>query len=85
MQDFKHALRNALITQFKIDRGSLDDGIGLFSGGLLDSLSVMDLVCFVESKIGQAVPPADITLENFDSIEKIAAFVRTLTNEGLNT
>lgn len=85
MNDLKQALRTELVTQFRVDRDSLDDNTGLFSSGLIDSLSVMDLVCFVEGEIGQAVPPADITLENFDSIARIVAFAHTLTSEGTST
>jgi len=82
MNDFRQTLHTALITQFRVDRTRLDDNTGLFSTGLIDSLSVMDLVCFVEGAIGQAVPPTDITLENFDSIARIVAFAQTLTGTG---
>jgi acyl carrier protein len=77
MNDFKQALRTALVTQFRVNRDRLDDDTGLFSGGLIDSLSVMDLVGFVEGRIGRVVPPADITMENFDSISRIVAYVQT--------
>ncbi len=80
MTDLKHALRAALVTRFRIDASKLDEDTRLFSGGLIDSLSVMDLVTFVESEIGQPVPPAAITLENFDSIARIAAFAQILTS-----
>lgn len=79
MNDLQQTLRTALVTQFGLDRATLDDNTGLFSRGLIDSLSVMDLVFFVEREIGQAVPPANITLENFDSIARIVAFARILT------
>jgi acyl carrier protein len=82
MNGLRQALRAALVTQFRLDLATLDDNTGLFSRGLIDSLSVMDLVFFVESQIGQAVPPADITLENFDSIARIVAFAHTLTGAG---
>ncbi len=82
MNDFKQTLRTALVTQFRVERDRLDDNARLFSSGLIDSLSVLNLVCFVESEIGQAVPPTDITLENFDSIAQILTFVQTLTGKG---
>lgn len=79
MEDLKQALRTALIVQFKLDGNSIDDDTALFSSGLIDSLSVIDLVCFVEGKIGHSVPPSAITLENFDSIAKIAMYTDALT------
>jgi D-alanine--poly(phosphoribitol) ligase subunit 2 len=85
MNDLKQTLRIALVTQFKVDRDSLDDNTELFSSGLIDSLSVMDLVCFVEREIGHSVPPADITLENFNSVSRIVAFAHTLIGTGNGT
>jgi acyl carrier protein len=85
VNDLKEALRTVLVTQFRIDRNSLDDNTGLFSGGLIDSLSVMDLVCFVEGQIGKAITPTEITLENFDSIARIIAFAHKLTGAEKNS
>lgn len=81
MDKLKHALRAALATQFRVDRDCLNDDTKLFSSGLIDSLSVIDLVCFVESKIGHAIPPSDITLENFDSVARIIVFAETITGK----
>jgi len=82
MNDLRQALRAALVTQFRVERGRLDDDTALFSSGLIDSLTVMDLVCFVESQIGRSVPPGDITLQNFDSIARIVAFANALHAAG---
>lgn len=84
MNHLKQALRSALVTHFRIDRGSLDDDTTLFSSGLIDSLSVMELVSFVERTIGEMVPLAEITLENFDSVNRIVRFAETLTSAGRN-
>jgi len=81
MQDLGGALRRALATRFGV-RVGLDDDTGLFSGGLIDSLSVIELVSFVEGEIGCAIPPADITLENFDSINRIVRFAEALASAG---
>jgi acyl carrier protein len=80
--DLKEALRTALVTQFRVDRRTLDDDTGLFSQGLIDSLSVMDLVAFVEGKIGRPIDPAHITLENFDSVARIVRYVGTIDGAG---
>jgi acyl carrier protein len=82
MKDLRQTLRTALVTQFRVDRVRLDDDTGLFSSGLIDSLSVMDLVCLVEGEIGCAILPAAITLENFDSINRIVYFAGTLASVG---
>lgn len=77
MADLRGALRRALATRFGVPDG-LGDDAGLFSGGLIDSLSVMDLVNFVETEIGCRIPPADIALENFDSVERIVRYAEAL-------
>ena len=48
----------------------------LFSTGLLDSLAMMNIIAFVEEKAGFDVRPADVTLENFDTVQRIADYVR---------
>lgn len=80
MDELKKALRRALIGRFGV-KGKLEDDTRLFSEGLIDSLSVMDLVGFVEEQLGCAIPPAEITLENFDSIDRIARFGEKLSGK----
>jgi acyl carrier protein len=46
----------------------------LFTSSLLDSLSLVDLIVFVESQIGTRIDPDDIAIENFDSISQILHF-----------
>jgi len=81
MNDLRGTLRRALASRFGIKR-ALDDDTELFSSGLIDSLSVIDLVCLVETETGQSIPPAEITLENFDSVNRIAQFVEALASVG---
>ena len=82
MNDLRNALRSALVTQFRFDQSRLEDDTALFSSGAIDSLNIMELVSFVEKQIGQPIPPTAITLDNFDSIEQIIAFVATLPEMG---
>ena len=47
----------------------------LFTSNLLDSLSLVDLIVFVESKLdGARIDPDDVSLENFDSVELIMRY-----------
>jgi acyl carrier protein len=54
------------------------DGL-LFSSGMVDSFTFVSMVAMIEGAIGMAIDPRDITVENFDSIERIAAFLRAAT------
>lgn len=44
--------------------------------GIVDSVGVMELVAFVEEKFGLRIDDADVTPDNFDSVNKLAAFIR---------
>ena len=47
----------------------------LFSSGLIDSFSLVTLMTFIESSGEVSISPEDVTLENFDSIERITQFM----------
>lgn len=51
------------------------DGVSLVDEGLLDSFGLAELVAVVEGAYGVRVPDEDISLSNFESIERIAAYV----------
>lgn len=53
-----------------IDRTTL-----LFSTGLLDSFSMIDLIMFIEQQSGTRIEPMDVSLDNLDSVERIMAYV----------
>ena len=43
--------------------------------GLLDSLSVMSLIHFIEQDLGLDVPAEDVTIENFASLRAIDGYL----------
>jgi acyl carrier protein len=47
----------------------------LFSTGELDSMSMMQLIEFVEGQADINIRPEDVTLENFDTVDNILQFV----------
>lgn len=58
--------------------GELDDGAKLFSTGLLDSFLMVELILHLETLSGARVPPDAITLDNFDEIGAILAYIKGL-------
>lgn len=52
------------------------DEASFLDKGIIDSLNVMDLVFFVEEQFGLSVADREIVQDNFDSIGKLAAYVR---------
>jgi acyl carrier protein len=55
---------------------ALEDDASFLETGVVDSTGVMELVAFVQAEFGVSIEPQDIVVENFDSIRKVARFVR---------
>jgi acyl carrier protein len=47
----------------------------LFSSGIVDSFALVTLMMTLEKEAGFRVNPGDVVLENFDSIDRILAYV----------
>lgn len=56
--------------------GELDSNSALMSSGLLDSIATLRLVLYLEQTYSISVQAADLTVENFDTVDQIAQFVR---------
>ncbi|MFK7936437.1 MAG: acyl carrier protein [Saprospiraceae bacterium] len=63
----------------------LEDGLttdeDLLTSGLLDSLSVMNLVSFLEEKFQLAIPPEDLTLDNFMTVDAMTSYLQELQKQ----
>lgn len=58
-----------------MEEDELGDDDPLFSAGLIDSLTLLELIRFVEQSYDITVTPAQITLENWDSITRINTLI----------
>jgi acyl carrier protein len=54
---------------------TLDDDMPLVEDSILDQTGVLELVLFIEETYGIQVDDADLTPENFDSVNAIAQYV----------
>jgi acyl carrier protein len=50
----------------------------LFGSGLLDSAHMVHVISFLENRFGISIPSTDITPENLETIERMAAYVQRL-------
>jgi acyl carrier protein len=57
-----------------------DDETSFLDNGILDSMSVMDLVLFSEQEFGVSIADSEITPDNFDSIERLSEYIRKKKN-----
>ena len=49
----------------------------LLESGILNSLSLIKLVLFLEQKLGIVVPPEELLPKNFETIDAICTYVRS--------
>ena len=71
----KDTIRTFIQVEILNDAGfAIADDQDLLLSGTLDSLSVVRLVEYLEAQTGARIPPEDVTLEHFSSLEKIEAY-----------
>jgi acyl carrier protein len=74
----EYIARNLLFSdngfQYGDDASFLDEGI-------VDSVGVMELVAFVEEQFGFKVNDSEVIPDHFDSVSKLAAFIRSKSNK----
>lgn len=68
-----------LETDLGVDIGELDVDTLLFSSQLVDSFALVTLMMFLEREAGIRIGPADVNLDNMDSIGRMLAYVSRIT------
>src|SRR6185295_8036666 len=58
------------------DNADLTEDASFLAEGVIDSMGAMELVAFVESEFKFKVEMLEVVVKNFDSIRKVAEFVR---------
>jgi acyl carrier protein len=70
-------IRAFLIEHFPSARSQpLGEDDHLLANGILDSLGILDVVSFVEREFGIAVSDDDLMPEHFETLRRLATFVR---------
>ena len=57
-----------------------DDDDSFLEEGIVDSIGVLELVAFVDESFGVEVEDHEVTPDNFDSVNKLAAYVQRKQN-----
>ena len=78
MQQIQQEVRQFVIENFVFagDGRGFSNEDSFFDTGLLDSMGVLTLVEFVTTKYGICVQDNELLPENWDSVNRIAAFVQ---------
>lgn len=74
----KDTLRQYIEHELLSDRGTVEiaDDDNLLGTGMVDSVGMMSLVLFIEDTFDVEVPPEDVTIEHFLSVNTIDAYVQ---------
>jgi acyl carrier protein len=60
---------------FSVNGAGLDGNASFLEAGIVDSLGIMELVRFVEERFGIPVGDEEVVPANFDSVNRLAAFI----------
>ena len=77
MDEIKDAIREFIVSKYLPGESlaNLKDDTPLRTSGILDSMSTLALVNFVEQRFGIVLEAHETGIENFDRIEDIASLV----------
>jgi acyl carrier protein len=79
------AVINEYISQEIVQDSSLlplGNETSLLETGILDSLSLLRLVVFVQERFGITVDDADLVPEHFDTVDAICTYLRSRAGQG---
>jgi acyl carrier protein len=81
-QQIKEQIRQYILTEFLPGESpaNLKDDTPIRTSGVLDSMATLQVVSFVEERFGIEVEAREAGVENFDSINSIAAFIERKKN-----
>lgn len=76
MNDFASKLHEFIVEETGMDATEFNAETALFSEGYIDSFTMTQIIAMIEEEAGITVAQSDITLENFDTIGRMAAYVQ---------
>lgn len=79
MGDLKTELTSWIANEISLDPSvEIGTDTELLVSGLVDSLGVVQIVAWLEDRIGTNIDPADVVFENFETSAKISDFAERL-------
>jgi len=85
IMDTRRQIRHFIAENFLLsgDGFSLGDDASLLESGVIDSTGVLELIGFVEDTFQVEVRDEEIVPENFDSVDRIAAYISDKTGASI--
>ena len=73
---FINQLREKICELTFLADDELTPELNLFSEGYLDSVSLLELVSFIETSLSIRIATADLSLDNFDTLARIINYLK---------
>jgi acyl carrier protein len=75
-------VRRYFVENYCLGDDSFMDGDSFFEKGIIDSTGILELVAFLQMTFGITVQDEELTADNLDSINNVAAYVYSKRNAG---
>jgi acyl carrier protein len=73
VSEFETALVSFINTELLLDSNpTIGPDTALFEDGIIDSLKILNLLAFIESTVGRAIPDEEIVMKHFRTARVIA-------------
>ncbi|MFA7061383.1 MAG: acyl carrier protein [Pedobacter sp.] len=78
MQDYATQIKAFIIENFlfNAEGSSLGDDESFLESGIVDSTGILEVVAWIEETFDIRVPDTDLLPENFDTVQRLAAYMR---------
>lgn len=74
---FESGLIDFIMSDVALDDGQIEAETDLLLTGLVDSLGVVLIVEWIETELGRTIDPADVVLENFQTVAAMMEYLRS--------
>lgn len=77
MQDYATLIKSFVIENFlfNAEGASVGDNESFLESGIIDSTGILEVVAWIEDTFAYRVPDTDLLPENFDTINRLAAYL----------
>lgn len=75
--DALSTIKRYIVTEImhELDENVLDNEAALIEGGIIDSMSLIKLVNFIEETFGFRITDEELDIENFKTVNALAGFI----------
>jgi acyl carrier protein len=78
----RETLLGFMKSELGVPISKLKDDTSLFGGGIIDSHMLLQIVTYVEAETKLKIPTIDLSIENFDTLGNILAYIGRRTSGG---